>query len=250
MLTVCADLTLCSYKVHDDPVFTIPHDNKPMCIIGGGVYRGSAFHSDFYGAYFYGDFVTRRLHYLRFSEDGTTALSTHEFHRSTHMVQDITFDHKGDLWYLGQGGSGGDPHAVFRITYSGETGNKPPRVTSVFASTTSGEAAPLHVTFVGSAVDDDSARLVYAWDFGDGAPFGSSPIARHTYTRTGVFRARLYVSDGKREVGSEVIEVQVGSKTEVVIASPKHGAVFRADEAIQFFGTAKDRRCVNRKREP
>ena len=58
-----------------------------------------------------------------------------------------------------------------------------------------------------------------------------SYMYRHTYTKTGAFRARLFVSDGVREVGSEVIQVQVGSKTTVIITSPAHASLFVSDQA-------------------
>jgi glucose/arabinose dehydrogenase len=33
----------CSCAVHDDPIFTYPHNERGACIVGGFVYRGSQF---------------------------------------------------------------------------------------------------------------------------------------------------------------------------------------------------------------
>ena len=209
------------------------------CIIGGGVYRGSSFGANYFGKYFFGDFVKKSISYLTFASDGSKKVkSIHKFHETRDAVQDISFDHHGNLWYIGADRQ--NKRKLFRIKYAGASGNKPPQITSVLASSRQGAEPPFPVTFVGTAVDMDSLKLAYTWDFGDGSPFAMSAIAKHIYTKTGAFRARLFVSDGVREVGSEVVEVRVGSITSVTIASPAHNMLFKSDQAVAYHGSAFD----------
>lgn len=91
----------CSCSVHDDPIYTMFHNNHRACIIGGGIYRGSSFNAKYYGVYFYGDFVRNSISYLTFKSDGSKEVSaSHTFHETRDAVQDISFDYQGNIWYV------------------------------------------------------------------------------------------------------------------------------------------------------
>ena len=83
---------------------------------------------------------------------------------------------------------------------------------SLSLDSTSG-TAPFHVAATVGGADPDNTPLTYSLDFGDGTPIqtGSLPSApvAHTYLESGVYTARLVVSDG--ELSSATTEsVSVG----------------------------------------
>ena len=229
----------CSCDKHDDPIITWAHNNKQACIIGGMVNRGHKFHSKYYGVYFFGDFVTQSIDYLTFASDGSsTVTGKHSFHHASRKVQDLSMDSEGNLWYIGRQGWSNSA-ALFKISYSGDTANKPPQINSVVAHPLQG-SPPLAVTFLGSASDVDSASISYTWDFGDGSKHATTAIAKHTYTTPGTYSARLFVTDGVREVLSNEVRVQVGTKPEITISSPVAASFFQSNDIIEFAGTAVD----------
>ena len=72
--------------------------------------------------------------------------------------------------------------------------NNPP-VAEAIADTTNGPA-PLTVAFDGSSSTDDEGPIAsYDWDFGDGEE-GSGASVTHIYQNSGVFTAKLTVTDG------------------------------------------------------
>ncbi len=66
-------------------------------------------------------------------------------------------------------------------------------VAIISASATSG-AAPLTVTFDGSASTDDGTLTAYTWSFGDGATASGAQVT-HTFSTAGSFTAELTVTD-------------------------------------------------------
>ena len=82
---------------------------------------------------------------------------------------------------------------------------RPAIVVSAGASPTTG-AAPLPVSFTGSATGGDGGPYTYSWDFGDG---GSANLASssHTYTGGGTYTATLTVSDGLGDSGSAIVGI-------------------------------------------
>jgi PKD repeat protein len=85
--------------------------------------------------------------------------------------------------------------------------NQPP-VAVASVTTTNGEA-PLTVTFSSAgSFDPEGATLTYNWTFGDG---GTSTVANpaHTYTVTGLFDAKLTVSDGVNTNQSPAVPIAV-----------------------------------------
>ncbi|HKY14153.1 MAG TPA: PKD domain-containing protein [Microthrixaceae bacterium] len=68
-------------------------------------------------------------------------------------------------------------------------------VAAITATPTSG-SAPLLVTFDGRGSSDlICQRLTYSWNFADGSPTVTTPVATHTYSAPGTYSASLMVTD-------------------------------------------------------
>ena len=99
---------------------------------------------------------------------------------------------------------------LIRIDYSSD--NRAP-VAYATADITVG-AAPLEVGFsaVGSFDHDSDDRLDYQWQFSDDADAIDKGIAAtYTYTKAGIYRAKLTVTDRQGKTGSSEITIQVGN---------------------------------------
>ena len=105
-------------------------------------------------------------------------------------------------------------HVSFRLVWQwtekgsgGPTPNAPPTA-SASATPLSG-AAPLVVSFDGSASSDpDDDPLSYAWSFGDGEN-GTGAMVSHTYDQPGTYTASLTVDDGNGGSDGTTIFIQV-----------------------------------------
>jgi len=94
------------------------------------------------------------------------------------------------------------------ITVTNPPGNRPPVVEGA-ADPGSGNA-PLAVRFTANGSDPDGGALTYRWEFGDGTS-ASGRTARHTYTRNGVYTAKVTVTDRGGLTGSDEVTVTVGN---------------------------------------
>ncbi|HZM41677.1 MAG TPA: PQQ-dependent sugar dehydrogenase, partial [Acidimicrobiales bacterium] len=235
----------CTVAGMTNPMFSYPHGGRDGCIIGGVVYRGNQFPSEYKGTYFFGDYVQHTIRRMRF--DGTGNLTQ----VMSFWPADGTLDNldmgdpvklvegpDGALYYVDIGFFGGveNPAAIRRIRYS--LGNSPP-VAAASATPTSGQA-PLPVTFSSAgSFDPEGAPLSYSWTFGDG---GTSTQANptHTYQAPGQYVARLTVSDGTSTAVSSVLTIRVGTPPTATILTPATGALFRAGDVITYSGSATD----------
>ena len=141
----------------------------------------------------------------------------------------------GDLFYVDFDGG-----TIRRIQYF--TANQPP--TAVATATPTSGAAPLTVSFNGSASSDpDGDALTYAWDLdGDGA-FDDSTAAQPTYTYTadGRYTASLTVTDTRGASGTATVTITVGNTPPTAtIISPAAGTTWKVGDVINFSGSAQD----------
>jgi outer membrane protein assembly factor BamB len=99
-------------------------------------------------------------------------------------------------------------HAISSLRQHGSVANNPPRATAGPAQTAFvGQV----VQFNGSATDQDSDVLSFAWDFGDGkSAFGPTP--HHAYVADGTYTVTLTVSDGL-SAASDALTVTVLAST-------------------------------------
>lgn len=80
-------------------------------------------------------------------------------------------------------------------------------------------AAPLEVTFTGSASTDDVEIVSYAWDFGDGVGTSDQADASYTYPAPGTYTATLTVTDAEGLTDTATVEIVVNAPPVAVIGS-------------------------------
>ena len=79
------------------------------------------------------------------------------------------------------------------------------------------------------ATDPDGDAVTFAWDFGDGSDPAKGRRARHTYTRSGTFIARVTATDEAGATATDTVQVVVGdpaanqAPTVVAAADPVGG---------------------------
>jgi large repetitive protein len=95
------------------------------------------------------------------------------------------------------------------ITVTNPPGNRAPAVEAA-ALPASGQA-PLEVQFSAQGSDPDGDALSYAWDFGDGSAEAKGRRARHVYTQTGTFSAKVTATDKAGNTATDAVEVVVGN---------------------------------------
>ena len=184
-----------------NPIYSYPHGGRDACITGGIVYRGSQFPSEYYGSYFFGDYVQHWIRRAKFDGSGNVS-QVMSFWPSDGSLDNLAMGDPvkfvegpdGALYYVDIGffGDTQNPAAIRRIRYV--IGNQQP-VATASATPTSGQA-PLPVTFSSAGSSDpEGAPLSYSWTFGDGAT-STQANPTHTYSAPGQYVARLTVSDG------------------------------------------------------
>jgi hypothetical protein len=75
------------------------------------------------------------------------------------------------------------------------------------AKPTSG-SAPLTVEFTVDPLEGAKSPK-YSWDFGDGSPGGEGTKVSHTYSKPGVYRAMLKVTDNTGDLGDDEQRIKV-----------------------------------------
>ena len=151
---------------------------------------------------------------------------------------DIEFGANGSLYVLNYGngffGQNQPGAELVRIDYIGAGGNRAPTVT-VSADQTNG-LAPLTVHFTASVDDPDGRRVRYEWDFeGDGKVDSRVASPTFTYTRNGLFRATLKVTDQGGRTSSDYVEILVGNTPPIVeFVTPQSGDTFSFGDAVQY----------------
>ena len=116
---------------------------------------------------------------------------------------------------------------TIQITVADPPGNRPPRVDA--AALPGSGRVPLDVLLTADGSDPDGDALTFAWDFGDGSEPAKGRRARHTYTRSGTFTARVTVTDAAGATASDTVPIVVGdppanqAPTVLVAADPAGG---------------------------
>jgi glucose/arabinose dehydrogenase/PKD repeat protein len=236
----------CGTSGMTNPFYSYGHAGRDAAVVGGFVYRGSQFPSQYYGSYFFADYTQNWIKRLTLDANGAvTGVANFE---PANGSPDGPY---GDIVYLSEGPDG----ALYYVDlgYSDTTGqtvagklrrirfisnNQPPTVVATAAPTEG--SAPLTVAFSSSGtVDPEGDTLAYAWTFGDGGT-STQPSPSHTYTANGAYSARLSVFDGSSTTLSAPIAVQVGNKPVPTILAPQTGILFRAGDVITFSGDGTD----------
>ena len=162
------------------------------------------------------------------------------FESSTlYAAMDMEFGPDGSLYVLdyGNGGyfTGNENSAVYKINAINEGARSPSA--SASATPDSG-VAPLTVTFSSAGSSDPDAGdsiASYAWDFqNDGTVDSTEPNPTFTYTQTGVYDARLTVTDETGRTGVATAVVTVGNtRPTVEIELPPNGGFFEFGDSVR-----------------
>jgi glucose/arabinose dehydrogenase/PKD repeat protein len=235
----------CGISGMTNPIYSYPHGGRDAAVIGGVVYRGSQFPTEYYGSYFFGDYVQHTVRRMKFDGNGNLS-QVMSFWPADGALENLAVGDPvkllegpdGSLYYVDIGffGSSQNPAAIRRIRYV--LRNQQP-VALASANPTSGQA-PLPVAFSSAGSSDpEGAPLSYSWTFGDG---GTSTQANptHTYKAPGQYIARLTVSDGASTAVSRNLTIRVGTPPTPTILTPATGTLFQAGDAITFSGSASD----------
>ncbi|HEY6533380.1 MAG TPA: PQQ-dependent sugar dehydrogenase [Acidimicrobiales bacterium] len=221
------------------PVFSYPHDSVSAqyfnrAIVGGEIYRGSAFPLG--GYYVYADYPTDSFHWLQLGVDGRTAVANGQLATvSSPTPVWLGAGPDGNIYWLSLGFEGNGQ--LRRLGYTGAT-DQPPTITTATATPTTG-TAPLAVNFTGAASDPNGTPVSYAWDFGDGTT-STEASPTHVFSAKGSFQARLQVSSGGATVSSDLIPIVVGTPPVPTITAPVDGSGFNAGDTITITGAATD----------
>jgi glucose/arabinose dehydrogenase len=193
-----------------DPIYQYAHTDATLggsgAVIGGSIYRGTAFPEEFQGAYFFADFTQDNIQYLKFDASGkvidahpdTATVDAFLFEQGTgninpkvHTPVFVGEGPDGALYFLNFSGS------LRRITYFDPSGgNQSPVINEQL--TKASFNGGLTYTFTGVANDPDGDPITYVWDFGDGSQVSTTANSvSHTYAAKGAYEVTLVASDGQ-----------------------------------------------------
>jgi glucose/arabinose dehydrogenase len=201
-------------------------------IAGLTFYSAGAYPTQYHGALFFADYSRDCIWAMLPNASGVPDPNQRRtFVAAASNPVQLTIGPSGDLFYVDLNGG-----RIMRIQY------KAPDAVAT-ATPTSG-AAPLTVTFSGTAsTDPDGQSLLFAWDLDNDGAYddGSQSTAVYTYTAAGSVTARLRVTDtdGLTDTATVTINVSNGSPT-ASIAAPLSTQKWQVGQQIQFSGSGSD----------
>jgi hypothetical protein len=226
-----------------NPIHAYSHTGLEASITGGVVYRGSSFGAGYDGSYFFADYAQNWIKRLIF-DGGGNVTDSRDFLPADGAIDgpygdpvSICEGPDGALYYVDIGALDVPNSGAIRRVRN-VNGNQPPIVSAGALPRTG--PPPLSVSFssVGTS-DPEGEPLTYAWDFGDGGT-STDPNPAHVYAASGLYIARLRVSDGVDTAFATPIQIQVGTPPAPVIAAPSDATTFQAGQSIDFSGGATD----------
>lgn len=215
---------------YTSPIYAFNHNGGDAAVTGGVFYEANQFPSNYFGNYFFSNFVSGEIFRLNPANNQVTLFATNS---STTVDFDVAAD--GSLYYLNLGDG-----AVYQIRYVG-SGNRMP--TAVATSDKTYGMGPLTVGFSASqSSDPDGDNLTYTWNFGDGSPIVTGRDVSHTYTSNGIYSARVTVNDGRGGVvSSSPLKIAVGeTPPTATILQPVVAQRYAAGDVITFAGIGLD----------
>ncbi len=229
---------------HDAPMFHYgrneavvagePCPNGGLAISGLAINRSGFGPNSLDGALFFSDFTRDCIWYLPAGGNGQPNPNNATlFASGVGAIVDLEFGPDGNLYAVDIGQD--------RILRFSETGGNAAPVAR-FSATPRAGAAPLNVSFDGSASSDPNAgdQLTYAWDFdGNGTTDATGVTATHTYTQNGTFQARLRVTDSGGLTNTTTRTITVGdTDITIVVEEPADGRKFKAGAIVPARATA------------
>jgi glucose/arabinose dehydrogenase len=214
-----------------------PVQNYSAAIIGGPVYPGGAYPTDFNGNVFIADYVLSFIKRLQIDGTGHVTGAV-DFSTNGPVPVDLELGPGNDLFYVDFGDGNPGTGSVKRIVYTPT--NRTP-IAQATATPNFG-APPLNVAFSGQGSSDpDNDPITYDWDFGDGTAHSTVRDPPHTYTAAGEYDAKLTVTDSKLAKGTATAHVSVGNTPPTAtIQAPVDGSEFYIGQTIELRGKATD----------
>ena len=212
------------------------------------------FPASYDGKAFYYDWARNKVWTVQLNSETGKVEKVNPFMPNTSFLapQSLSFGPDGSLYALEWGGGFGrdNPNSgIYRIDYI--NGSRSP--VAVGSATPDNGQEPLTVTFssVGSA-DPEGGALTYAWDFdGNGTTDSTVASPTHQYTATGVYQARLTVTDPAGKTGTTVLIVTVGNtKPTVKFNGPVNGGFVEWGDRVNWDVDGHRRRGHGRLPEP
>ncbi|WP_017985105.1 PQQ-dependent sugar dehydrogenase [Amycolatopsis methanolica] len=229
-----ADLPGCASVTNSAPLWEYHHgdaSNQGNSITAGLVYTGSSYPAEYQGAFFFGDYVGKKLWTARWNTAGTLTQAPQDPPLATDIGGPVKFAAapNGDVVYA-------DIYTgkLRRLSYV--TGNTTP----VAKATTTSDPATRTVTFDASeSTDYDGDTLTYTWDFGDGTT-GTGVTTTHAYSSDGPFTATLTVRDPLNKAGTTSFTVAPANHTPVITLTEPSAQDFAIGEPVSLAATATD----------
>lgn len=218
-----------------DPLFAWPHDPNiaagSAAAVGGPVYHGDMFPSEYQGRLFFGDYAQGWIRTMKLDSNGNNS-GVEDFDPNAGTVVDMHVGPKdGSLYYLDI-----FPSALYQITYS--TGNQAP-VANATTDTLSG-STPLTVHFSSNGTyDPNGDNLTYFWDFGDGTESTEANPAK-IYNNSGTYTVQLKVSDGQYTSLAVPLVIRAGIAPTIDILQPQDKSTYKAGDTINYSIDAED----------
>ncbi|MER5394622.1 PQQ-dependent sugar dehydrogenase [Saccharopolyspora sp. NPDC002686] len=228
------DLPECASVVNTPPLWEYHHGggvDQGNSVTGGIVYRGESYPEAYRGAYFFGDYTTKKLWTLRTDAEGGLARAPESPPFATDIGGPVKFAAapNGDVEFA-------DIYSgtIRRLSYP--QGNSAP----VAEAETSTDPATRTVTFDASRSQDfDGDPLTYRWEFGDGTT-GSGVRTSHTYPPGDRFTARLVVTDPLGASGSTDLVVAPSNHSPQLVLTTPGDRTFAVGETVSLSAQASD----------
>ncbi|WP_339070960.1 PQQ-dependent sugar dehydrogenase [Chitinophaga sp. 212800008-4] len=148
----------------------------------------------------------------------------------------------GDLYVLEYGsvyGVDNDDARLVKVSYNG--GNRAP-VAKVYTVDTAG-SAPVKVAFNSTkSYDFDNDALKYEWNFGDGSSSSKEANPVYTYTKNGVYKAVLKITDPSGASSSDTVTIRVGNTVpRVSINTTDNSTFYSNNHPLHYAVTVTDK---------
>jgi glucose/arabinose dehydrogenase len=216
-------------------------DCSGASITGVAFYNGASYPAAYRGSLFFCDYARRQIWAMPKGANGDPDPSR-IVTINDNAPDPVTLQTgpSGDIFYVNHGGDlgVGDVRRIFA------SANRTP-IAAASADVTSGRS-PLTVHFNASGSSDPDGRIVsYSWDLdGDGKLGDSLDVApSHTYTKSGVYRVQLRVTDNAGLTGTASLQILVDvSAPQAQITTPDASLAWAVGDVISFagVGTALD----------
>jgi glucose/arabinose dehydrogenase len=230
------DLAGCQGIGNAAPLWTYVHGPQGTSVTGGIVYTGSTYPEKYRGAYFFGDYSSKRVYTLRYNGQGALVTQPEGGGFGVDNGAPVKFAAapNGDIVYADIMTS-----RIKRLVYL--PGNRPPTAEAVITSVPGDSRS---FTFDGSGSSDlDGGALTYSWNFGDGTPAQTGVRVEHTYAGTGSapVQATLTVTDSQGASATTQVQVVPGNGVPVLtLAAPPSGTTFAVGDPVSLSAQVTD----------